>query len=133
MADSREGQLERAKQWIEDLAGPPRRLHVSTLRNYQVTIRFFMEYLLDARYPWRVICQQRLGAAPQQVIDERLLIRLRGEFEGEPGRPAAPRPENDAVVVSEASGEGADVLRDRAARVRDDVRSRRGTGGYAER
>jgi hypothetical protein len=133
MADSREGQLERAKQWIEDLAGPPRRLHVSTLRNYQVTIRFFMEYLLDARYPWRVICQQRLGAAPQQVIDERLLIRLRGEFEGEPGRPAAPRPENDAVVVSEASGEGADVMRDRAARVRDDVRSRRGTGGYAER
>lgn len=57
---------EHVEQWIEDLADPPRRLHVSTLRNYQVTIRLFMEYLLDARYPWRVICQQRLGAAPQQ-------------------------------------------------------------------
>jgi len=77
---------EHVEQWIEDLAGPPRRLHVSTLRNYQVTIRLFMEYLLDARYPWRVICQQRLGAAPQQVIDERILIRHRGEFEGDPRR-----------------------------------------------
>jgi hypothetical protein len=47
---------EHLEEWIEDLALAPRRLHVSTLRNYQIAIRLFCDYLLDRRYPWTAIC-----------------------------------------------------------------------------
>ncbi len=35
---------EHLEEWIEDLALAPRRLHVSTLRNYQIAIRLFCDY-----------------------------------------------------------------------------------------
>jgi integrase len=74
------------EEWIEDLALPPRRLHVSTLRNYQIAIRLFCDYLLDRRYSWSAICAQRLGATPRQIVDERNLIIHTNEFEGDPRR-----------------------------------------------
>ncbi len=58
-----EWRAEHIEEWIADLAAPPRRLAVSTLRAYQVTVRLFVEYLLDRRYPWALICEQRLGHA----------------------------------------------------------------------
>ena len=51
-----EWRAEHPEQWIEDLALAPPRLHVSTLRNYQIAIRLFCDYLLDRRYPWTAIC-----------------------------------------------------------------------------
>jgi hypothetical protein len=74
------------EEWIEDLAIGPPRLHVSTLRAYQIAIRLFCEYLLDRRYPWVAICTGRLGAVPQQIVDERNLIVHVAEFEADPGR-----------------------------------------------
>ena len=32
-------------EWLEDLASPPKRRAVSTLRGYQATLRGFLEYL----------------------------------------------------------------------------------------
>jgi hypothetical protein len=38
-------------EWLEDLATPPKRRSVSTLRSYQATLRGFLDYLTDERYP----------------------------------------------------------------------------------
>jgi hypothetical protein len=82
-----EWRAEHLEEWIEDLALAPRRLHVSTLRNYQIAIRLFCDYhLLDRRYPWTAICAERLGVAPRQIVDERNLIVHTNEFEGDPSR-----------------------------------------------
>ncbi len=88
---------EHLEEWIEDLScGTGRRVHGSTLRNYQVAIRLFMEYVIDRRYPWVAICSDRLGSWPQQVVDERLSIVHRSEFEGDPGRRPLSREELQA-------------------------------------
>lgn len=73
-------------EWLEDLGGPPRRLSVSTLRGFQGTLRGFLEYLSDERYPWAAICERELGCRPVQLIDERNRITHVAEFEGTPGR-----------------------------------------------
>lgn len=75
---------EHLEEWVEDLSS--RGAHGSTLRNYQVAIRLFMEYLTDRRYPWTAICSDRLGCWPQQIVSERLAIVHRSEFEGDPAR-----------------------------------------------
>jgi integrase/recombinase XerC len=81
-----EWRAEHLEEWIEDLALAPRRLHASKLRNYQIAIRLFCDYLLDRRYPWTAICAERLGVAPRQIVDERNLIVHTNEFEGERSR-----------------------------------------------
>jgi integrase/recombinase XerC len=73
-------------EWLEDLGGPPRRLAVSTLRGYQSTLRSFLDYLTDERYPWVAICEREFGRRPLQVIDERNAIRHVADYEGEAGR-----------------------------------------------
>jgi site-specific recombinase XerD len=91
-----EWRAEHLEEWIEDLAIGPPRLHVSTLRAYQIAIRLFCEYLLDRRYPWLAICTSRLGAVPQQIVDERNLIVHVAEFEADPGRRPLSREELQA-------------------------------------
>jgi len=91
-----EWRAEHLEEWIEDLAIGPPRLHVSTLRAYQIAIRLFCEYLLDRRYPWVAICTSRLGAVPQQIVDERHLIVHVAEFEADPGRRPLSRDELQA-------------------------------------
>jgi hypothetical protein len=51
-------------EWLEDLASPPKRRSVSTLRHYQATLRGFLEYLTDERYPWVAICETQFGVRP---------------------------------------------------------------------
>lgn len=73
-------------EWLEDLASPPKRRSVSTLRHYQATLRGFLEYLTDERYPWVAICEAQFGVRPVQVLDERNTIRHVVDYEGRPGR-----------------------------------------------
>lgn len=73
-------------EWLEDLASPPKRRSVSTLRSYQATLRAFLDYLTDERYPWVAICEMEFGARPVQIIDERNAIAHVVEYEGRPGR-----------------------------------------------
>ena len=73
-------------EWLEDLTAPPKRRSVSTLRSYQTTLRMFLEYLCDERYPWVAICEVEFGARPVQIIDERNAIAHVVEYEGRPGR-----------------------------------------------
>ena len=84
-----EWRAEHLEEWIEDLAIGPPRLHVSTLRSYQVSIRLFCEYLLDRRYPWVAICTGRLSAAPQQIVDRAQPDRSRRGVRGRPRPPPA--------------------------------------------
>ena len=91
-----EWRAEHLEEWIEDLAMPPSRLHVSTVRQYQIAIRLFCDYLCDRRYPWAAICAERLGCRPEQIVDERNLIVHVAEFEAHPGRRPLSRQELQA-------------------------------------
>ena len=73
-------------EWLEDLASAPKRRSVSTLRNYQMVLRAFLDYLTDERYPWVAICEVEFDVRPMQVIDERNAIVHNVEYEGRPGR-----------------------------------------------
>jgi integrase len=94
-----EWRAEDLEEWIEDLAVGPPGLHVSTLRSYQIAIRLFCEYLIDRRYPWVAICRERLGAAPQQIVDERNLIVHVAEFEADPRRRPLSREEANRTIA----------------------------------
>ena len=76
-------------EWLEDLAAPPKRRSVSTLRNYQIVLRAFLDYLTDERYPWVAICEVEFDVRPMQVIDERNAIVHNVEYEGRPGAAVA--------------------------------------------
>jgi hypothetical protein len=90
-----------------------------------------LDYLLDRRYPWTAICAERLGVAPQQVVDERNLIVHTNEFEADPSRRPLSR---DELVTffdfcdAEAAGRRAlrprEIARGAARRgaVQDDLR-----------
>jgi len=80
-----EWRAEHLEEWIEDLSLPPSRLHVSTLRHYQIAIRLFCDYVTDRRYPWVAICTERLGCRPEQIVDERNLIVHVAELRRTPG------------------------------------------------
>ena len=58
----------------------------ATLRSYQATLRAFLDYLTDERYPWVAICEVEFGVRPVQIIDERNAICHVVEYEGRPGR-----------------------------------------------
>lgn len=73
-------------EWLEDLAAPPKRRSVSTLRSYQATLRGFLDYLTDERYPWVAICEAEFAVRPVQILDERNAICHVVEYEGRPGR-----------------------------------------------
>jgi integrase/recombinase XerC len=73
-------------EWLEDLANPPKRRSVGTLRSYQGVLRAFLDYLTDERYPWVAICEVEFGVRPVQVLDERNTICHVVEYEGQPGR-----------------------------------------------
>ncbi len=62
------------------------RVAVSTLRNHQVTLRMFCDYVTDARYGWPVRCLEWFGDAPQQVLHEWNTVVHVADYEGEPGR-----------------------------------------------
>lgn len=70
------------EEFVVDVAG--RGLARSTIRNYQGTLKVFLDYLCDPRYPWAEICEQELGVLPRQVFDNQNLTRHLAELEGDP-------------------------------------------------
>ncbi len=61
----------------------------STVRNYQVTLRMFCEYVTDARYGWPARCVEWFGQAPQQVLHEWNTVVHVSDYEGAAGAAAA--------------------------------------------
>ena len=49
------------EDFISDLASAPYYCRPATLRNYQSQMRGFLGYLVDERYPWRLVCAGCFG------------------------------------------------------------------------
>ena len=61
------------------------RLAHSTVRNYQMAVALFCDYVADARYRWVEVCEQHFGAHPVQVFHEWNTVVHRSDYEGRPG------------------------------------------------
>jgi integrase/recombinase XerC len=75
-----------ADDYFADRACGPRRLRPATLRSYQISLRSFLGYLSDERYPWRAVCRRQFGTAPVQLFhadNTRVHVDL---YEGDPRR-----------------------------------------------
>ena len=62
----------------------------STIRNYQVSLRLFSEFLTDPRYGWVTACEEAFGPGmhPVAICHEWNTIAHLGDYEGDPeGRP----------------------------------------------
>jgi site-specific recombinase XerD len=81
------------EDFISDLASAPHLRRPATLRNYQSQLRGFLDYLVDERYPWRLVCAGCFGRVPVQLLDEYNAIVHVSEHESDPGRRALTRDE----------------------------------------
>jgi site-specific recombinase XerD len=75
-----------AEAFMDHLRSGERPIVMSTARGYENSLRLFLEYLLDQRYGWVMICQDRFGQVPQQVFHESNSVVHVTEYEGQPGR-----------------------------------------------
>jgi integrase len=97
--------------FISHLRSGPKPVAVSTARGYEVSVRLFCEYLLDARYGWAEECVKRFGEAPQQVFHEDNSVLHVDGYEGEPGR--RPLAYDEVQAVFDAADALADAIRAR--------------------
>jgi integrase/recombinase XerC len=72
--------------FIDHMRGGDSPIVVSTARTYEVTISLFLEFLLDSRYGWAQVCEERFGETPQAVFHEGNSIVHKVEYEGDPRR-----------------------------------------------
>ncbi|MEU3458276.1 tyrosine-type recombinase/integrase [Micromonospora sp. NPDC006766] len=77
------GEVEAFLASLRSGAGP---VAVSTLRNYEVCLRLFLDYVTDARYGWPSACLERFGAAPVQLLHEWNSVAHVAEYEGDARR-----------------------------------------------
>lgn len=104
--------------FFDSLRAEPNPVAVSTARGYQVTIRMFLDFVIDRRYGWAAECQERFGRAPVQVLHEWNSVAHVTDFEGQPGR----RP---------LSYDEVQALFDAADGQVDEIRARRRKGALA--
>jgi integrase/recombinase XerC len=73
------------EEWIVSLMAE-RHLAVSTIRNYQVDLRLFSEYILDTRYGWVAACEETFGPGvhPVAVFHEWNTVAHLSDYEGSP-------------------------------------------------
>ncbi|MGW5138157.1 tyrosine-type recombinase/integrase [Nocardia beijingensis] len=75
-----------AEAWASHMRSGETPVKLSTLRNYEIVIRLFCEYLLDPHYGWVEECRARFGQVPQQVFHEGNSILHVAWYEGDPRR-----------------------------------------------
>ncbi len=73
------------EEWILTLTAE-RHLALSTIRGYQVDLRLFTEYLIDARYGWVAACEKAFGAGvhPVAIFHEWNTVAHLSDYEGSP-------------------------------------------------
>src|SRR5260370_329249 len=59
---------------------------MSSGRQYQNSLRMFMDFICDPRYGWLSACLERFGRTPAQILHEWNSVTHVTEFEGQPGR-----------------------------------------------
>ncbi len=72
-------------EWVLSLTGEEH-LAPSTIRNYQVALRLFSEYLTDPRYGWGTACEESFGPGvhPVAICHEWNTIAHLSNYEGSP-------------------------------------------------
>ena len=71
-------------EWSADLVEAGR-LAKSTIRQYQMSIALFCEYITSPHYQWADACQTRFGTHPVQVCHEWNTLAHLTDYEGRPG------------------------------------------------
>ena len=73
------------EEWTLSLPGE-QHLAPSTVRSYQVDLRLFSEYLVDARYGWGAACEEAFGPGvhPVAICHEWNTIAHLSDYEGDP-------------------------------------------------
>lgn len=94
--------------WTSEMVG--RGLTHSTIRNYQQSVALFLGYVVDARYGWGPVCEERFGTHPVQVFHEWNTAAHRSGYEGRPGNRPLSRQELQGFF---------DFCDDRVTRVRE--------------
>lgn len=56
----------------------------ATIRNYQVSLRLFSEYVTDGRYGWAVECEAAFGTYPVAICHEWNTVAHLNDYEGSP-------------------------------------------------
>lgn len=70
-------------EWSMSLTGE-RHLAPSTIRNYQMELRLFSEFLVDGRYGWGVACEEAFGTHPVPICHEWNTHVHLSQYEGRP-------------------------------------------------
>lgn len=104
----RDGQLRRFGAWTNEYpwrwrpqdveewtaaATTERHLARSTVRGMHLTLKLFMDYLIDGRYGWATECERRFGTHPVQIYHEWNTVAHVGDYEGRPTNRPLSRPE----------------------------------------
>jgi integrase/recombinase XerC len=74
-----------------------RHLAHSTVRQVQVTLSLFMDYVCDSRYGWVSECESRFGTHPSQICHEWNTVAHLTDYEGRPGNRPLTRAELQAL------------------------------------
>jgi site-specific recombinase XerD len=72
-------------EWMVDLVSV-RRLAPSTIRNTQLAVAQFCDYICSPHYGWVAECEARFGSPPSQVCHEWNTTAHLQDYEGKPGR-----------------------------------------------
>lgn len=87
-----------ADDWFADLRSV-KGCALSTVRNYQVGLRVFGEYVTDPASEWPQVCQERFDAFPTQILNEVNSAAHVADFEGLPTRRAFTPAELEALFA----------------------------------
>lgn len=93
------------------LSGDPP-IGFSTVRTYQQALAMFCDYLVDRRYGWEAVCEERFASHPVQICHEWNTVAHSAEYEGRPGNRPLSREElqrffdycDDRVAAAERLG-----------------------------
>ncbi len=122
--EQRDGQLRRFAAWTNEYpwrwrpqdieewtaaAVGERHLARTTVRGVHLTLKLFMDYVIDERYGWAAECEKRFGTHPVQICHEWNTVNHVADYEGRPTNRPLTRPELQTLF---------DAADDRAERIR---------------
>lgn len=73
------------EEWTVSLLSEPKPVAYSTVRTHQQCLAMFCSYLVDGRYGWVRVCEERFGTHPIQISHEWNSVAHTADYEGRPG------------------------------------------------
>lgn len=97
--------------FFDHYRGGGRALAVSTLRQYEIELRMFLDYVTDVRYSWPAACLERFGQAPAQLLHEWNTVVHVADYEADPRR--RPLTYDEVQALFDAADTAAERIRGR--------------------